>query len=84
MRAEPVSGAGALHQIFPDVLELCRAADDFSASKMYDILSDVGRSAGFWHASHGHYMVRQTGSRQVRLLAEYLRERLPRPVLRRL
>ena len=77
-------GAGALHQLFPDVLELCRAADDFSSAKMYDILSDVGRSAGFWHAARGHYMVRASGARFVRALAEYLRERLPRPVLRRL
>jgi hypothetical protein len=29
-------------------------------------------------------MVRQSGSRYIRALAEYLRERLPRPVLRRL
>src|SRR3970040_993459 len=77
-------GAGALHRIFPDVLELCRAADDFSRAKMYDILSDVGRSAGFWHAARGHYMVRASGARFVRALAEYLRERLARPVLRRL
>ncbi len=77
-------GAGALHQIFPDVLELCRVADDFSSAKMYDILSDVGRSAGFWHAARGHYMVRSSGARFVRALAEYLRERLPRPILRRL
>ena len=77
-------GAGALHQVFPDVLEVCRAADDYSSAKMYDILSEVGRSAGFWHATRGHYMVRQSGARYVRALAEYLRERLPRPVLRRL
>ncbi len=77
-------GAGALHQIFPDVLELCRAADDFSTAKVYDILSEAGRSAGFWHGTRGHHMVRQSGARYVRALAEYLRERLPRPVLRRL
>jgi DGQHR domain-containing protein len=77
-------GAGALHQIFPDVLELCRAADDFSTAKMNDTLSYVGRSAGFWHAVRGHHMVRQGGARYVRTLAVYLRERLPRPVLRRL
>jgi DGQHR domain-containing protein len=77
-------GAGALHQIFPDVLELCRASDDFTQAKMSDILSYVGRSAGFWHGVRGHYMVRTTGSRAVKALAEYLRERLPRPVLRRL
>lgn len=77
-------GAGALHQIFPDVLEQCRAADDFSVDKMYDVLSYVGRSAGFWHAVRGHQMVRQGGTRYIRALAEYLRERLPRPVLRRL
>jgi DGQHR domain-containing protein len=77
-------GAGALHQVFPDVLDLCRAADDFSLDKMYDVLTDVGRSAGFWHTVRGHYMVRQSGARHVRALAEYLRERLPRPVLRRL
>jgi DGQHR domain-containing protein len=77
-------GAGALHQIFPDVLELCRTAEDFSAGKMEDILSYVGRSAGFWHGLRGHHMVRQSGARYVRALAEYLRERLPRPVLRRL
>lgn len=77
-------GAGAMHQIFPDVLELCRGADDFSQEKMNDTLSYVGRSAGFWHAVRGHHMVRQSGARYVRALAEYLRERLPRPVLRRL
>jgi DGQHR domain-containing protein len=77
-------GAGALHQVFPDVLELCRAADDFSREKMADILAEIGRSAGFWHSERGHYMVRQSGARYVKALAEYLRARLPRPVLRRL
>lgn len=77
-------GAGALHHIFPDVLEICRSEDDFSQAKMADTLSYVGRSAGFWHIQRGHYMVRTTGSRAVKALAEYLRERLPRPVLRRI
>lgn len=77
-------GAGAMHQIFTDVLELCRGADDFSRERMNDNLSYVGRSAGFWHGVRGHHMVRQSGARHVRALAEYLRERLPRPVLRRL
>jgi len=77
-------GAGALHQIFADVLELCRSADDFSQEKVADILAEIGRSAGFWHNERGHYMVRQSGARYVKALAEYLRARLPRPVLRRL
>ncbi len=77
-------GAGALHMIFPDVLEQCRAADDFSVAKMADTLSYIGRSAGFWHQVRGHQMVRQSGTRYIRVLAEYLRDRLPRPVLRRL
>jgi len=77
-------GAGALHLIFPDVLEHCRASDDFSIDKMYDVLSYVGRSAGFWHLVRGHHMVRQSGVRYMKALAEYLRERLPRPALRRL
>ncbi len=77
-------GAGALHQIFPDVLELCRASDDFSQAKMSDVLSYVGRSGGFWHNVRGHHTVRASGSRAVKALAEYLRERLPRPVLRRI
>ncbi|HVP05061.1 MAG TPA: DGQHR domain-containing protein [Dehalococcoidia bacterium] len=77
-------GAGALHQIFPDVLEVCRAADDFTRAKMLDTLSYVGRSAGFWHTGRGHHLVRNSGSRAVRALAEYLRDRLPRPVLRRI
>lgn len=77
-------GAGALHMIFPDVLELCRAADDYSSARMYDVLSDVGRSAGFWHVTRGHHLVQHSGARYVRALAEYLRERLPRPVLRRI
>jgi DGQHR domain-containing protein len=77
-------GAGALHQIFPDVVELCRAGDDFSREKMADILAEIGRSGGFWHSERGHYMVRQSGARYVKALAEYLRARLPRPVLRRL
>jgi DGQHR domain-containing protein len=77
-------GAGAMHQIFPDVLEVCRAADDFTQAKMADTLSYVGRSAGFWHVGRGHHLVRNSGSRAVRALAEYLRDRLPRPVLRRI
>jgi DGQHR domain-containing protein len=77
-------GANALHLIFPNVLELCRASDDFSIEKMNDVLSYVGRSAGFWHATRGDHMVRQSGSRYIKALAAYLRERLPRPVLRRL
>lgn len=77
-------GTGALHQILPDVLELCRSADDFSQEKMADILAEIGRSAGFWHSERGHYMVRQSGARYTKALAEYLRARLPRPVLRRL
>jgi hypothetical protein len=77
-------GVGALHQILPDVLELCRGADDFSREKMADVLAEVGRSSGFWHSERGHYMVRESGARHVKALAEYLRARLPRPVLRRL
>ncbi len=77
-------GAGALHQVFPDIMELCRSADDFSREKMADVLAEIGRSAGFWHGERGHYMVRQSGARYVKALAEYLRARLPRPVLRRL
>jgi DGQHR domain-containing protein len=77
-------GTGALHQIFPDVLELCRGADDFSWEKMADILAEIGRGSGFWHSERGHYMVRQSGARYVKALAEYLRARLPRPLLRRL
>jgi DGQHR domain-containing protein len=77
-------GVGALHQIFPDVLEVCRAADDFTQEKMLDTLSYVGRSAGFWHTGRGHHLVRNTGSRATKALAEYLRDRLPRPVLRRI
>jgi DGQHR domain-containing protein len=77
-------GVGALHQIFPDVVEVCRAADDFTEEKMLDTLSYVGRSAGFWHTGRGHHLVRSSGSRAVKALAEYLRDRLPRPVLRRI
>ena len=67
-----------------DVLELCRSGDDFSREKIADILAEIGRSSGFWHSERGHYMVRQSGVRYVKALAEYLRARLPRPVLRRL
>jgi DGQHR domain-containing protein len=77
-------GAGALHQIFPDVLEVCRNADDFSQEKMVDVMSYLGRSAGFWHSGRGHHLTRVSGSRAVKALAEYLRDRLPRPVLRRI
>jgi len=77
-------GVGALHQIFPDVLEVSRAADDFTKAKMLDTLSYVGRSAGFWHVVRGHHLVRNTGSRAVKMLAEHLRDRLPRPIIRRI
>jgi len=77
-------GAGALHQILPDILEVCRSADDFSQEKIADVFAEIGRSGGFWHSERGHYMVRQSGARYVKALAEYLRARLPRPSLRRL
>ena len=77
-------GAGALHQIMPDILEVCRSADDFSQEKIADVFAEIGRSGGFWHSERGHYMVRQSGARYVKALAEYLRARLPRPTLRRL
>ena len=77
-------GAGALHQIFPDVIELSRTADDFSQEKIADILAEIGRSSGFWHVERGHHMVQQSGTRYVKALAESLRARLPQPVLRRL
>jgi len=77
-------GAGALHQVMPDILEVCRSADDFSQEKIADVFAEIGRSAGFWHSERGHYMVRQSGARYVKALAEYLRARLPRPTLRRL
>jgi hypothetical protein len=77
-------GVGALHQILPDVLELCRGADDFSREKMADVLAEVGRSSGFWHSERGHEIVQQSGARYVKALAEFIRARLPRPVLRRL
>jgi len=78
-------GMNGLHLIFPDVLEVCRSADDFTREKMADVLSYVGRSAGFWHTVRGHHTVRTTSSsRAAKALAEYLRERLPRPVLRRI
>src|SRR3972149_2439305 len=75
-------GAGALHQIMPDILEVCRSADDFSQEKIADVFAEIGRSAGFWHSERGHYMVRQSGARYVKALAEYLRARLPRPAPR--
>jgi hypothetical protein len=77
-------GTGALHQILPDVLELCKAADDFSREKIADVLAEIGRSAGFWHGERGHEIVQQSGARYVKALAEFMRARLPRPVLRRL
>jgi DGQHR domain-containing protein len=77
-------GAGALHQIFPDVLEVCRSADDFSQQKMVDVMSYLGRSVGFWHIGRGHHLTQASGSRATKVLAEYLRDRLPRPVLRRI
>jgi len=77
-------GAGALHQIFSDVLELCRGGDDFSTERMNDTLSYVGRSAGFWHSvrgpPHGAPERRSIRSRACGVPAE----RLPRPVLRKL
>jgi hypothetical protein len=78
-------GMNGLHLIFPDVLEVCRSSDDFTREKMADVLSYVGRSAGFWHTVRGHHTVRvSSSSRAAKALAEYLRERLPRPVIRRI
>ncbi len=70
-------GVYALHMIFPDLVQLCRETNNFSGGRMYDLLIETGISVGFWHKSHGHPIVKETGARYIRAVGEYLRERLP-------
>jgi DGQHR domain-containing protein len=78
------AGLTSLHLIFPDVVALCREGRDFSAEHMGQFLAELGLSSGFWHREHGHPLTKESSSKYLRMLARYLRDRLPRPVLPRL
>ncbi|MBI1885099.1 MAG: hypothetical protein HYS09_02090 [Chloroflexi bacterium] len=77
-------GVYAMHMVFPDLVHLCRETNTFTANRMYDLLIETGISVGFWHKSHGHPMVKETGARYMRAAGEYLRERLPQLAMPRI
>lgn len=76
-------GLYALHMIFPDVFERCRETRDYSQQKMVEILRGLGIDSNFWHkdADIGDPRTFGTGMKSLRLLAEYLRQSLPRLAL---
>jgi len=81
---QKIPGVYSLHMIFPDVFELCRDYGDFSKERMKDILGHIDMDSEFWHVERGFYLTKGTGMRTIRLLAEYLRDQLPRPSLPKL
>lgn len=81
---QKIPGVYAFHMVFPEVFELCREHGDFSKEKMREVLGQIKMDSEFWHVERGHHLAKETGMRSIRLLAEYLREQLPKPSLPRL
>jgi len=78
---QKIPGVYALHMIFPDVFELCRDYNDFSKERMKEIVGNIKMDSEFWHVERGHHLAKETGMRSIRLLAELLRDQLPKPRL---
>ena len=74
-------GVQALHLVFPQVVGLCRESNDFSPRKMHEILTTVRMSTGFWHKQRGHPLTKDKSLTAQRALAQYLLDKLPRPVV---
>ena len=74
-------GVQALHLVFPQVVDLCRESKDFSPRKMHSILTTIRISTGFWHKQRGHPLTKEKSMPAQRALAQYLLDKLPRPVL---
>ncbi len=77
-RIQETPGIYSLHMIFPDVVARCRDAHDFSSGYMKQVILDLGLANNFWHKEEGDRMTIGTGMGSIRVLAQYLRERLPR------
>jgi DGQHR domain-containing protein len=80
------AGMYSLHMVFPDVVELCREARDFSEDKMYEIVGSfeappVNMTDEFWNTEpgRGDTLTFGTGMKTLRILGAYLRESLPKP-----
>jgi len=72
--------------VFPDVVELCREARDFSEDKMYEIVGSfeappLAMTDEFWNTEpgKGNTLTFGTGMKTLRILGAYLREALPKP-----
>jgi hypothetical protein len=74
-------GVQALHLVFPQVVDLCRESKDFSPRKMHSILTTIRMSTGFWHKQRGHPLTKEKSLTAQKALAQYLLDKLPRPVL---
>ena len=57
------------------------ATKDFSPRKMHGILTAIRMSTGFWHKQRGHPLTKEKSLTAQRALAQYLLDKLPRPVL---
>jgi DGQHR domain-containing protein len=81
---QKIPGIYAFHMIFPDVFEICREVGDFSKEHMKEVLGHIEMDSEFWSVEAGHYLTKDTGMRSLRLLAEHLRDQLPKPSLPKL
>jgi DGQHR domain-containing protein len=72
-------GLYSLHMIFPDVLELCREARDYSQEEMRRILSNLSEDSDFWSRDEtvGDPRTGSTSMAALRRLARHLRQQLP-------
>lgn len=80
------AGMYSLHMVFPDVVELCREARDFSEDKMFEIVGSfeappLAMTDEFWNTQpgKGNPLTFGTGMKTLRILGAYLRESLPKP-----
>lgn len=73
-------GVYSLHMVFPDVFERCREVRDYTQEKMTEMLQTMALDSTFWHKDPniGDFRTHGTGMKSLRLLADFLRDQLPR------
>jgi DGQHR domain-containing protein len=79
-KIQETPGIYSMHLIFPQIFELCREKGSFSKETMADIIGGIDDfSASFWSKDPGNPLTIGTNMKAFKLLATYLRGKLPKP-----
>lgn len=78
-RVQATVGVYSLHSVFPTVIQFCLSeGGGFTEDNMHHIWDGTGITANFWRKIGGDPYTVGTGMASIRLLAQYLRDQLPR------